>query len=90
MASARGTVLLVALGGVVPVLAGVLLLVLAPSPYGSFGWFAYAPLQAATPARSVVVLGPQQCLGAVVIAVGVVVFVAVAGYRLGRTRDTTS
>lgn len=86
MAPARGTALLVALAGVGPMLAGVLFLLLAPSPSRSFGWFAYAPLQDARPATSVLVLSVEQCLGAGLIVLGVLVVAEVVCYRLGRAR----
>ena len=89
MAPARGTALLVALAGVGPVLCGTALLLTAPSPRGSFGWFSYTPLQETRPARAVLVLGLQHCLGAGLIAVGVLVLAVVSGYHVGRRRASS-
>lgn len=69
---------------VAPVLAGVVLLITAPAPTSRFGWFAYAPLQDARPAASVIVTNWQQCLGAALVVAGLLAAAAVVGYRAGR------
>lgn len=63
MALGRSAAVLAAFAVGAPVLAGVVLLITAPAPASRVGWFAYAPLQDAPPAASVIVTNWQQCLG---------------------------
>lgn len=86
--ASRPAALLVAIAVGAPVLAGVVLLLAAPAPLSKFGWFAYAPLQEAPPAPSVIVTNWQQCLGVALLVAASLVGAVVAGYRAGRASRT--
>ncbi|CAD6006008.1 hypothetical protein [Agreia sp. COWG] len=78
-------VLLVA--GVVAVIVGLVLVVTAPQPPRSFGWFAYAPLSEETfsPDRGGFV-PLSAAIGITVCAIGCAALTFVLGFALGRRR----
>lgn len=88
----RGAVVALVLGSVVAI--GGLVAVSIPIPQqASFGWFAYAPLSAATFAATGVFLGPTAIAGLVALVVGVGLAAFAAGWMLARrhtTRDSNT
>lgn len=83
--------------GLALVVAGIVVALNAPSGPQDAGWFAYTPLASEAdwymewdggdgPTTAAVVLTRQHVVGYAVIALGVLVLVAGAAYRLGRRR----
>ncbi|MGL5849727.1 MAG: hypothetical protein ACRCZD_03000 [Phycicoccus sp.] len=80
---------LVLLAGALLAVAGLVVVsVLPPGAEVELGWFAYAP--SADEGWPVVVLFPQQLLGAVTAVVGAMVVATALGYRLGLRRTAAA
>lgn len=72
--------------GLVAILVGSVVFLLAPTTVPAFGWTAYTPLSSSPDYSRSTYFTDQHLVGAVLAVLGLIIFAGAVGFRLGSTR----